>query len=83
MKPLEKITPTTKVPNRNFIDSMIMQYASAHANLASNYFSVNNYGKAKKNFQIALEQLNRVKDSPDKEMLVRGINEHMARLKHW
>lgn len=83
MAPLEKVTPATKVPNRDLVDNMIMQYASAYANLASNYFSVSNYGKAKKNFHIALEQLNRVKDSSEKEMLVRGINEHMARLKHW
>ncbi len=83
MAPLEKINPTTKVPNRDFIDNMIVQYASAHANLASNYFSVSNYGKAKKNFHTALDQLNRAKDSPSKEMLVRGINEHLARLKHW
>ena len=83
MAPLDKIAPNTKVPNRDFIDSMFLQYASAHANLASNYFSVNNYGKAKKNFGIALEQLNRVKESQQKEMLVRGINEHLARLKHW
>jgi tetratricopeptide (TPR) repeat protein len=83
MEPLDKAEAKTKVPNRDFVDSIIIQYASAYANLASNYFNVNNYGKAKKNFQLALEQLAKVKDSPQKEMLVRGINEHIARLKHW
>lgn len=83
MTPMEKVTPETKVPNRDFIDQMFLQYASAYANLGANYFSVNNYGKAKKNLQLALEQLNKVKSNPQKEMLVRGINEHLARLKHW
>jgi tetratricopeptide (TPR) repeat protein len=83
MAPMEKITPETKVPNRDFIDNMIVQYAGTYANLGANYFSVSNYGKAKKNFNMALEQLNRAKDSQQKEMLVRGINEHLARLKHW
>lgn len=83
MAPLEKVTPGTKVPNRDFVDNMILQFASAYANLGANYFNVNNYGKAKKNFQLALEQLNRIKDSPQKDMLIRGINDHLARLKHW
>jgi tetratricopeptide (TPR) repeat protein len=83
MVPLEKVNTETKLPNREFVDSMIIQYASAYANLGANYFSVSNYGKAKKNFQVALEQLNRAKDCQQKEMLVRGINEHIARLKHW
>lgn len=83
MAPIEKVNPTTKVPNRDFVDSMIMQYASSYANLAANYFAVSNYGKAKKNFNTALEQLAKIKDSQQKDMLVRGINEHLARLKHW
>lgn len=83
MEPLEKAEAKTKVTNRDFVDSIIVQYASAYANLASNYFSVNNHGKAKKNFQLALEQLQKAKDGPQKDMLVRGINEHLARLKHW
>ncbi|MBX9685063.1 MAG: hypothetical protein K2X27_00100 [Candidatus Obscuribacterales bacterium] len=83
MAPIEKVGADTKVPNRDIVDGMIIQYASAYANLGSNYFSVNNYGKAKKNFNLALEQLKKVKDNPQKEMLVRGINEHMHRLKHW
>ena len=83
MSHFDRVNADTKVPNRDMVDSVIMQYASAYANLGANYFSVNNLGKAKKNFQVAIEQLNRCKDSPQKEMLVRGINEHMARLKHW
>ncbi|MBX9721306.1 MAG: tetratricopeptide repeat protein [Candidatus Obscuribacterales bacterium] len=83
MEPLAKVTPEAKVPNRDMVDNMIMQYASAYANLGSNYFSVNNYGKAKKNFNLALEQLNRVKSNPQKDMLIRGINEHLSRIKHW
>jgi len=83
MTQLEKVDSKTKVPNREFVDNMIMQYASAFANLGANYFGVGNYGKAKKNFHAALEQLNRVKDNSQKDILVRGINEHMARLKHW
>lgn len=83
MAPMSKVDADTKLPNRDFVDSLIMQYASAYANLGANYFSVNNFGKAKKNFQLALEQLGRTKDNPQKSMLVRGINEHLARLKHW
>lgn len=82
MESFAKVTPDAKGPNQ-FVDNIIMQFASAYANLASNYFAVNNFGKAKKNFGLAMEQLNRVKDSPQKDMLIRGINEHMARLKHW
>lgn len=83
MSAMAKVDAKTKVPNREFVDSLIMQYASAYANLGSNYFSVNNFGKAKKNFNQALEQLERIADNPQKTMLVRGINEHLARLKHW
>lgn len=81
--PFEKVTADAKVPNRDMVDSIIMQYASALANLGSNYFSVNNFGKAKKNFHLSLEQLNRCKDNAQKQMLISGINEHLARLKHW
>ncbi len=83
MAPFQKVTADAKVPNRDFVDNIIMQYASAYANLGANYFSVNNYGKAKKNFNLALEQLARMKDSNQKEMMIRGLNEHLARLKHW
>lgn len=81
--PLEKIGKDTKVPNRDLLDNMVMQYAGSFANLGANFFAVGNYGKAKKNFENALEQLDKVKDSPNKQQLVRGIKEHMARLKHW
>lgn len=83
LAPLEKVDPKAKVPNRDLIDNMIMQYAGAFANLGANYFSVGNYGKAKKNLQNALTQLDRCKDSPQKQQLVKGIQEHIGRLKHW
>lgn len=83
MESFNKVTPDAKVPNREFVDNIIMQHASAYANLGSNYFAVNNFGKAKKNLSTALEVLGKVKDSPQKDMLVKGINEHLARLKHW
>ena len=83
LTPLEKVGTDTKVPNRELIDNMILQYAGSYANLGANYMSVGNYGKAKSNFQASLKQLERVKDGPHKQQLQRGIQEHMGRLKHW
>lgn len=83
LAPLEKLGKDQKVPQQALIDNMIMQYAGSYANLGASYFGVGNYGKAKKNFQLSLEQLERVKDNPQKQQLQRGIQEHMGRLKHW
>lgn len=80
---VNKSGPMKKLADRSMVDGIYLQYVGAFANLGASYFNVGNYGKAKKNFGLALDEAGKLPDSPEKQNIIRAVKDHLGRLKHW
>lgn len=84
---MEKAGPQKKskmIPDSSqFVDQARTQLAGIYCNLATSYFNVGNYGKAKSNYAHATELAMKLPDSNEKQQIVQVSREAVARLKHW
>ncbi len=71
------------LPEKQFVDQARTQLASIYCNLATSYFNVGNYGKAKGNYARATEQAMKLPDSAEKQQIIQVSRDSVARLKHW
>lgn len=71
------------LPDKQFVDQTRLQSAGICANLGTSYFNVGNYGKAKTFYSRAVDQANKLPDSPEKQQIIQVGRDQVQRLKHW
>lgn len=85
LESMEKSDPKKKklLPDKQFVDQARLQSAGICASLGTSYFNVGNYGKAKTFYTRAVDQANKLPDSPEKQQIIQVGRDQVQRLKHW
>lgn len=78
---LEKNNKTAKIPGGS--DNIYLRYAETYLGLASTYLSIQDKRSAKERASQVFEIAKKVKDCPEKEMILKRALEISKLLKHW